>query len=287
MRSMRDYGCFVFCLLAALLAGFLSFLFVLVWVLHWREGLGWDGASAEFNWHPLLIVTGFVVLQGSAIVVYRLPWTWRCSKFLMKCIHAGLHLTVLILAIVSLVAVFDFHNTQNIPNMYSMHSWTGLTAVVLYGVQVLIGLLVYLFPFAPVTLRATLLPFHVFSGLLIFGAGIATALMGITEKLIFALSRSYNQSYSQSPPEALFVNFLGAFILIFGAFVFWMVTQPQWKRPQEQVPKTLPPNGGRASGAEERGEMSADPENSEIEYNREAARKRYVILDEAGQRSTM
>ncbi|XP_030066260.1 plasma membrane ascorbate-dependent reductase CYBRD1 [Microcaecilia unicolor] len=273
---MGGYGCFIFCLLASLLAGFFSILFVLVWVLYWREGLSWDGALAEFNWHPLLIVIGFIVLQGFAIVVYRLPWTWRCSKFLMKCIHAGLHLTVLILATVSLVAVFDFHNNKNIPNMYSMHSWLGLAAVVLYGVQILIGLLVYLFPFAPVTLRATLLPFHVFSGLLIFGAGIATALMGITEKLFFALKSPH---YSTSPPEALFVNFLGAFILIFGAFVFWMVTQPQWKRPQEEVPKTL--------GAEEEGKISADCENSKMESNKEATRKRYVYLDEAGERSTM
>ncbi|XP_029461631.1 cytochrome b reductase 1-like isoform X1 [Rhinatrema bivittatum] len=277
---MEGYDRFLFCLLAALLAGFLSVLFVLVWVLYWREGLGWDGALAEFNVHPFLIVSGFVVLQGLAIVVYRLPWTWNYSKFLMKCIHAGLHIIVLALATVSLVAVFDFHNSKNIPNMYSMHSWVGLTAVILYGLQILFGLLVYLLPYAPMSVRAALLPLHKFSGLLIFGSGIATALMRITEKLKFALAGS---GYSRSPPEALFVNFLGVFILIFGAFVFWMVTQPQWKRPQEQALKTLSPNGERANGAEE----GATPADYEGELSREAARKRYVSLDEAGQRSTM
>lgn len=54
----------------------------------------------------------------------------------MKSIHAGLNFVAAILAIISLVAVFDFHNTLNIPNMYSLHSWIGLTAVILYVLQV-------------------------------------------------------------------------------------------------------------------------------------------------------
>lgn len=54
----------------------------------------------------------------------------------MKFIHAGLHTSAFILAVIALVAVFDFHNGAKIPNMYSLHSWLGLTAVVLYGLQV-------------------------------------------------------------------------------------------------------------------------------------------------------
>ena len=55
---------------------------------------------------------------------------------MMKFIHAGLNILAFILAVVSLVAVFDFHNAQNIPNMYSLHSWAGLAAVILYAIQV-------------------------------------------------------------------------------------------------------------------------------------------------------
>lgn len=71
-----------------------------------------------------------------AIIVYRLPWTWKCSKLLMKSIHAGLHTIATILVIIALVSVFDFHNALNIPNMYSLHSWVGLTVVILYILQV-------------------------------------------------------------------------------------------------------------------------------------------------------
>lgn len=72
----------------------------------------------------------------SAIIVFRLPWTWRCSKQLMKFIHAGLHMLAFVLTVISMLAVFDFHNAAKIPNMYSLHSWLGLTALILYTLQV-------------------------------------------------------------------------------------------------------------------------------------------------------
>uniref|UniRef100_A0A8B9P095 Plasma membrane ascorbate-dependent reductase CYBRD1 n=1 Tax=Apteryx owenii TaxID=8824 RepID=A0A8B9P095_APTOW len=167
-----------------------------------------------------------------SIIVYRLPWTWKCSKLLMKFIHAGLNTIAMILAIVSMVAVFEYHNARNIPNMYSLHSWIGLTAVIFYSLQLLLGFAVFLLPFAAVPLRAALMPIHIYSGLLIFATVIASALMGITEKLIFSLK---NPAYSTSPPEAIFVNCLGLLIVIFGALVLWMASRPHWKRPPEDL----------------------------------------------------
>lgn len=62
--AMDGYKGFLGLLVSALLVGFLSVIFTLVWVLHYREGLGWDGTALEFNWHPVLMVTGFVFIQG-------------------------------------------------------------------------------------------------------------------------------------------------------------------------------------------------------------------------------
>ncbi|XP_011902377.1 PREDICTED: cytochrome b reductase 1 isoform X1 [Cercocebus atys] len=285
--AMEGYWRFLALLGSALLVGFLSVIFTLVWVLHYREGLGWDGSALEFNWHPVLVVTGFVFIQGIAIIVYRLPWTWKCSKFLMKCIHAGLNAVAAILAIIALVAVFENHNVNNIPNMYSLHSWVGLIAVIWYLLQLLSGFLIFLLPWAPLSLRAFLMPIHVYSGLVIFGTVIATALMGVTEKLIFSLR---NPAYSTFPPEGVFVNTLGLLILVFGALIFWIVTRPQWKRPKEPNSTILQPDGGTEQGA--RGSMPAyagnNMDKSDSELNNEvAARKRNLALDEAGQRSTM
>ncbi|KAI5944692.1 plasma membrane ascorbate-dependent reductase CYBRD1 [Manis javanica] len=280
---MDGYRGFLGLLVSALLVGFLSVLFTLIWVLHYREGLGWDGSALEFNWHPVLVVTGLVFIQGIAIIVYRLPWTWKCSKLLMKCIHAGLNAVAAILAVISLVAVFDFHNARSIPNMYSLHSWIGLTVVILYILQLLLGFFAFLVPLAPLSLRAFLMPLHIYSGLLIFGIVIASALTGVTEKLFFALTKP---AYSTFPPEGVFTNTLGLLILVFGALIFWIVTRPQWKRPKEPNSVLLQPNGGTPEGVE--GSMAINFGKADSESNNEAAaRKRNLPLDEAGQRSTL
>ncbi|XP_033921557.1 plasma membrane ascorbate-dependent reductase CYBRD1 [Melopsittacus undulatus] len=284
---MEDYGRFLVLLVSALLVGFVSVIFSLVWVFHYREGLSWDGSVREFNWHPVLIITGFVFIQGIAIIVYRLPWTWKCSKVLMKFIHAGLHTIAMILAIVSMVAVFEYHNAGNIPNMYSLHSWIGLTAVIFYSLQLFLGFAVFLLPFAPVSLRTAVMPIHVYSGLTIFAMVIATALMGITEKLIFSL-RS-NPAYSESPPEATLVNCLGVLLVIFGMFILWMASRPYWKRPPEENAKALLTTGGTPEGTEAESTMTdgGNADKSDLRINSEAARKQNLKLDEAGQRSTM
>ena len=62
------------------------------------------------------------------------------NKFLLKILHGLLLLFSLIFTIVGLKSVFDSHNLAKpkpIPNMYSLHSWLGITAVVLFGLQVL------------------------------------------------------------------------------------------------------------------------------------------------------
>ncbi|XP_027534379.1 DDB1- and CUL4-associated factor 17 isoform X1 [Neopelma chrysocephalum] len=227
-----------------------------------------------------------VANRENSIIVYRLPWTWKCSKLLMKFIHAGLNTIAMILAIVAMVAAFEYHNAQNIANMYSLHSWIGLTAVIFYSLQLFLGFAVFLLPFAPVYLRAVLMPIHVYAGLTIFATVIATALMGITEKLIFSLR---DPGYSGSPPEATFVNCLGLLLVVFGLLILWMATRPHWKRPVEENTKVLRPIGGTPEGTEVESTMtsSSNADKSDLRINSEAARKQNLKFDEAGQRSTM
>ena len=58
------------------------------------------------------------------------------NKFFVKLVHFGLQLLAFAIAIWGLKAVFDFHNHNKIPNLYSLHSWCGLTTVILFGCQV-------------------------------------------------------------------------------------------------------------------------------------------------------
>lgn len=79
----------------------------------------------------------YFLLTSVAAVVYRVPLTWGQNKTPWKLLHAGMLLLALILSILGLCAVFDNHNTQNIPNVYSLHSWVGISTVVLFASQVL------------------------------------------------------------------------------------------------------------------------------------------------------
>ncbi|XP_040056937.2 plasma membrane ascorbate-dependent reductase CYBRD1 [Gasterosteus aculeatus] len=233
---MENFRHFVVSLSAALFFGVASIVFVAVWVSHYGEGVAWDGGMAEFNWHPVLVVSGYIFLQGLAIVVYRIPWTWKFSKLTMKFIHAGLHLLAFIFAVIAMVAVFDFHNAAEIPNMYSLHSWLGLVALTLFCLQLVLGVGIYLIPVTPASWRAAFMPLHVFSGLLLFASVIAVSLMGITEELLLGLD---SPQYKDSPPEAIFVNVLGVLLVVFGALVLWIATRTAWKRPSDQVLHTL------------------------------------------------
>jgi cytochrome b-561 len=75
--------------------------------------------------------------------------------------------------------------------MYSLHSWVGLTAVILFGLQWVFGFVSFLFPKLSDGLRAAYLPHHKFWGLTIFVLVCAAALMGITEKAFFSLKDGY------------------------------------------------------------------------------------------------
>ena len=39
--------------------------FVSFWNAQWRGGFAWDGTGKQFNWHPVFMVTGLVVLYGN------------------------------------------------------------------------------------------------------------------------------------------------------------------------------------------------------------------------------
>lgn len=70
------------------------------------------------------------------MLIYRSQRARR--KKSLKLIHGGTMIFVIVLTIVALIAAFDSHNLRDppIPNMYSLHSWVGLTSVILFCCQV-------------------------------------------------------------------------------------------------------------------------------------------------------
>jgi cytochrome b-561 len=120
------------------------------------------------------------------ILVYRLLRNEPKKK--LKLLHAVMMMTALLLASIGLKAVFDSHNLAEPPidNLYTLHSWIGLSAVICFALQWLFGFVSFLFPGVRHSLRASYMPLHVYGGLMIFGLATAAALMGLLEKAIFS-----------------------------------------------------------------------------------------------------
>lgn len=75
-------------------------------------------------------------VSPAASLVYRLPQSWVGPKLPWKIAHASLHLLAFLLTVLGLVAVFRYHNSRRIANLYSLHSWLGITTVFFFACQV-------------------------------------------------------------------------------------------------------------------------------------------------------
>uniref|UniRef100_A0A4W6CEW0 Lysosomal membrane ascorbate-dependent ferrireductase CYB561A3 n=1 Tax=Lates calcarifer TaxID=8187 RepID=A0A4W6CEW0_LATCA len=180
----------------------------------WRGGFSWDGSALQFNWHPVLMVSGLVVLYGIALVVYRVPSTWKQKKHPWKLVHAGLMLLALLLSILGLCAVFDFHKHFNLPDLYSLHSWVGICTVAMFWI---LGLAGFLVPCSPLWFRNTLKPVHIWLG-----------------KAILILSLISLLNYPIGDKHTKFANSLGILIVAFGLVVFGILSKNKWQRPETE-----------------------------------------------------
>jgi len=183
------------------------------------KGFGWT-KELVFYYHPMFMVLGMIFIYGNAILVYRV---FRNSKKIRaKWLHAILNLLALILASVGLKAVFDGHNMNDKPNMYSLHSWVGLGCVILFGCQWLLGFISFLFPKLPEALRSAIMPLHRSLGMIILGLAVGAAVMGITE---------FNDgSYQTKRSSTMLGNFIGIIAIIFVSIVLFIVSWSEYRR---------------------------------------------------------
>ncbi|CAH1790433.1 unnamed protein product [Owenia fusiformis] len=240
MDSQPNLRLFTGWVLIAQVLGLTSVILVAVWMGSYRGGFAWqEDPGREFNYHPLFMIIGLVFLYGDAILVYRVFRNER--KMYVKILHGVVQAFALLFAAVGLKAVFDSHNLAEkpIPNMYSLHSWLGLTTVILFGLQWVFGFVSFLWPKVALSMRTIYKPIHVYFGLAIFVMAIATSLMGITEKAFFSVgSPSYKGvPYSALPAEGVIINILGMVLVALGLVVGYIITNPDYERqptPEEE-----------------------------------------------------
>ncbi|XP_063315426.1 transmembrane ascorbate-dependent reductase CYB561 [Pelobates fuscus] len=201
------------------------------WLSHYRGGFAWSG-NLQFNVHPLCMVLGMVFLCGDALLVYRV--FRNETKKATKILHGVLHILALIISLVGIIAVFQFHKSSGIPDMYSLHSWCGMATFVFYILQWILGFVMFFVPEVGFTYKAKFKPMHVFVGLSLLVCAIASCLLGLTEKLFFSIPKDY----SKMPPEGILANTLGLLLVAFGTVVGYILTRDEWRRqplPEEQA----------------------------------------------------
>uniref|UniRef100_A0A2I2YAB6 Transmembrane ascorbate-dependent reductase CYB561 n=1 Tax=Gorilla gorilla gorilla TaxID=9595 RepID=A0A2I2YAB6_GORGO len=202
------------------------------WLGLYRGGIAWE-SDLQFNAHPLCMVIGLIFLQGNALLVYRV--FRNEAKRTTKVLHGLLHIFALVIALVGLVAVFDYHRKKGYADLYSLHSWCGILVFVLYFVQWLVGFSFFLFPGASFSLRSRYRPQHIFFGATIFLLSVGTALLGLKEALLFNLGGKY----SAFEPEGVLANVLGLLLACFGGAVLYILTRADWKRPSQAEEQAL------------------------------------------------
>merc|ERR1711997_261856 len=188
----------------------------IAWVGQFKGGVSFSQTEKgiDFNWHPILMTISLIFLYGNGALIYRvIPPRNESHKLKLKIGHAGTMLVAFILMVIGLQAAFDSHNLADPPkpNMYTLHSWVGLLAAILFGCQWTLGFLAFLFPKFSGDIRALLLPVHQYFGSTILVLAAAAALMGHLEKAIW----SNKDGYPLKNAEAVLVNVTGLLIVLF------------------------------------------------------------------------
>ncbi|XP_789514.2 cytochrome b ascorbate-dependent protein 3 [Strongylocentrotus purpuratus] len=220
---------FVPLVLLAEALGLASCILIGLWMGKYLGGFAWDGSSQEFNLHPVLMVTSMVFLYGNATMIYRIFTGVNVPRIAVKATHAGALILATIMMSVGLAAVFQNHNANGIPNMYSLHSWLGIATVSMFLLQLVLGLGIFLLPFASSQLRASYLSSHVFFGIAILSMSAATCLVGIMEKIFFSEIK-----YSALPAPAIIANAAGMAIVAFVVTVAYILTTDKAASPSNR-----------------------------------------------------
>ena len=121
---------------------------------YFLTGYSWE--KSPFPYHPLMMTIGLLFCYGNAIILYR---TFKgTAKLVVKIFHALLLLASLVFALVGLAAIIRNKNINNRPHFMTYHSWLGLTVLILFVFQWIVGFVTFLIPTTSLEIRRLYIP---------------------------------------------------------------------------------------------------------------------------------
>ncbi|OQR74344.1 cytochrome b reductase 1-like, partial [Tropilaelaps mercedesae] len=189
------------------------------WIFNYEGGVAWrNDIKRQFNFHFVLMVGGFIFLNGQAILTYRLFSS--CRRIYAKLIHASIYLGAASCITVGFYIAYETNErVHKGTHFYSLHSWLAIATCGLFAIQLFVGLVSFLVLLccdgATASFRAALVPVHATFGLVIFALGSATALTGFMQAARARLNgQNANADYRDYPEQGLLLNGLSAAVAL-------------------------------------------------------------------------
>ncbi|KAG9510464.1 Thioredoxin-related transmembrane protein 1 [Fragariocoptes setiger] len=218
----------VLCL--SIISAIVGFTLLLIWIFKYKFGLGFDTKQVS-SVHALTMYTFMVSVNMFTVLLYRTFYSQ--PKETLKWAHASLTGFNVMMALFGVIIMFRDYAINKKPNLYSLHSWIGLTTSSLYVAQFVFSFLAFMRPGFPNHIRAMVMPHHRFLGATIqVMAGLA-AITGMTEWAIYTMG----SKYSQFEPLTYVANFAGLSVVLVTATSIWLLSQERYRRvplPEEQ-----------------------------------------------------
>ncbi|GMH42569.1 hypothetical protein BSKO_10488 [Bryopsis sp. KO-2023] len=191
--------------------------------------------SKLFNWHPLLMVLAIPVLMTESVLAYRAPPLSMVPRSMRKLVHSILHVFSVICVFGAMVSVVASHRipTPPIPDLAMAHSWVGVTALCLFGIQFLLGGAMFLLAGVRQSTKVVFSDVHGFLGRATYFVGLATIVSGLVEKLAFI----HKAHPDPNEPAIMIPKVVIILLTILGLLVGFLHTFQE----KEKLPEAPPP----------------------------------------------
>lgn len=208
---------------------------ILYWALFYQGGVTWTGSRGlQLNLHYILMIGGFVFLNGQSMLVYRCYFC--CKKIYLKVLHTIFFVMSISAITIGLVSAIQANNnTPHQKHFYSLHSWLGLTAIGLFGLQFIVGFMSFLVLLCcderTAKFRQRLLPTHVTFGLTIFSLGGAAILTGLMQTARHRFSGELGKpKYEELEEQPIVLNTLAMTVVALMILLPFIILNKSFKR---------------------------------------------------------